>query len=307
MKYNDSVLRQSRFGDNLMAWSVNLYVNYHISFAMISRLLKEQFGIWANPTHFNDRNYEWWRKFKPEVDHCWQIILKSPVIHIDETTVRLAKGGDRGYVWAFATPQTVFYHLTLNREPGFLQEWLKDYNGIIVTDFYPGYETLKVSQQKCLIHLIRDLNDDLFKNPFDEEYKKMVKSFGQLLKKIVATIDRHGLKKHFLKKHIKDITRFYKDFLEAKNKSDLSAKYAKRLKKHWDSLWIFLLHDGLPWNNNNAEAAIKAFAQHRRGVNGQVSERGLKEYLGMLSIAQTCRYRNISFLDYLRRKAGRTF
>lgn len=62
--------------------------------------------------------------------------------------------------------------------------------------------------------------------------------------------------------------------------------------------------DGVPWNNNNAEAAIKAFAQHRRSVNGQVSEAGLKEYLSMLTVAQTCRYRDISFLDFMRGKAG---
>lgn len=42
-----------------------------------------------------------------------QIIRSSPFIHIDETTVRLAKGKDKGYVWAFATTHTVFYHLML--------------------------------------------------------------------------------------------------------------------------------------------------------------------------------------------------
>jgi len=304
LKYNDSVLKQLRLGENLLAWAVNLYVNYHVSFAMVSRMLYEQFGIWANPTYFNDRNYYWWQKFKPEVDYCWQIIRNSPIIHIDETTVRLAKGKDRGYVWAFATPHTVFYHLTLTRETAFLQEWLKDYNGIIVTDFFPGYESVPVKRQKCLIHLIRDLNDDLFKNPFDEEYKLLVNSFNLVLKKIVATVDRYGLKKFHLKKYEKDIARFYKGFVDCKHESELTMKYAKRLKKHWDELWTFLHHDSLPWNNNNAEAAIKAFALHRRGVNGQVSENGLKEYLSMLTISQTCRYRDISFLDFLRGRTG---
>jgi hypothetical protein len=264
----------------------------------------EQFGIWTNPTYFNDRIYYWWKRFKPEVDYCWQIIYNSPVIHIDETTVRLAKGKDRGYVWTFATPHTVFYHLTLTRETGFLHEWLKDYKGVIITDFFPGYESLPVKRQKCLIHLIRDLNDDLFKNPFDEEFKQIVVEFGKLLKTIVATIDCYGLKKSHLKKHKKDNARFYKRFIDTSYKSELANKYAKRLKKHWNELWTFLDHDGVPWNNNNAEVAIKAFAQHRRGVNGQVSDNGLKEYLSMLTVAQTCRYRNISFLDFLRGKTG---
>lgn len=304
MKYNDNILKRRHLGDNLMAWAVNLYVNYHVSFAMISRLLEEQFSIWTNPTYFNNRNYQWWQKFKPEVDYCWQIIRNSPVIHIDETAVRLAKGKERGYVWTFATTHSVFYHLTLTREAGFLQEWLKDYTGVIVTDFFAGYDSLPIKRQKCLIHLIRDLNEELFKNPFDEEYKALVNSFNLLLKKIVVTIDRYGLKKFYLKKHIKDVNHFFKAFVEVEKKGELSIKCSKRLKKHWEELWTFLDHDGLPWNNNNAEFAIKGFALHRRSVNGQVSEGGLTEYLSMLTAAQTCRYRDISFLNFLRGKAG---
>ena len=60
----------------------------------------------------------------------------------------------------------------------------------------------------------------------------------------------------------------------------------------------------MPWNNNNAEAAAKAFAQHRHGVKGRGSENGLKDYLKMLSLAQTCRYRDLSFLDFISHKTG---
>jgi hypothetical protein len=304
MKYNDSVLRQMRYGDNLLAWAINLYVNYHISFKKISLLLHEQFGIWANPTYFNERMYYWWKRFRPEVDYCMDIIRKCPVIHIDETLVRLTKGKGTGYIWVFATPHTVYYHLTLNRETAFLKEMLKDYQGVIVTDFYGGYEQLQLKRQKCLVHLIRDLNDDLFKNPFDEQFRLLVNAFGKLLKDVVATIDKYGLKKRNLKKHIPQTKVFYENFIAEKKGSELYNKYAKRLKKHWDELWLFLSHDDVPWNNNNAEAAVKAFAHHRRTVNGVVSEGGLKDYLRILTLAQTCRYRNISFLDYARRKAG---
>ncbi len=132
----------------------------------------------------------------------------------------------------------------------------------------------------------------------------MVTAFGKLLKKIVETIDHYGLQKKHLQKHIKETEKFYKKYFEVNYKSELANKYVKRLKKHWNQLWTFLDNDNVPWNNNNAEMAVKAFAMYRRGINGQVSATGLTEYLSMLSIAQTCRYRNISFLLFLRRKKG---
>ena len=64
-------------------------------------------------------------------------------------------------------------------------------------------------------------------------------------------------------------------------------------------MFTFMDHDGLPWNNNNAERAVKSFAKYRRLVNGRISEQGLKDYLVLLSVYQTCEYKGIGVLDFL--------
>jgi len=124
------------------------------------------------------------------------------------------------------------------------------------------------------------------------------------LRRIIETVDKHGLKQTHLHKHIKETTHFYSEFVDRDYKSEIAQKYAKRFKRHWKQLWTFLEYDNVPWNNNNAEAAVKAFAQHRRGVKGQMHVRGITEYLQMLTVAQTCRYRNISFLGFLQKRKG---
>ena len=302
-KTMNQTLRIMHYGDNLFALAINHYVNYHISHEMVSKLIQEHFGIWISPMYLVMYKNRWWnRTWEPVATYIKSIVLNSPVIHIDETTIKLSK--ESGYVWVFATTHTVFYHYASSREVSFLQDLLKDYKGIIVSDFYPGYETLNVKSQKCLIHLIRDLNDDLFKNQFDQEYKLIVAAFSKLLRKIVESVDKHGLQKVYLERHVKDTDAFYKDFIDHIYTSELAAKYAKRFKRHWEQLWTFLHYDGVPWNNNNAEAAVKAFAQHRRGVKGMMHVRGITEYLEMLTVAQTCRYRNVSFLSFLRKKKG---
>ena len=82
--------------------------------------------------------------------------------------------------------------------------------------------------------------------------------------------------------------------------SEPAAKCKQRFEKNQDTLFTFLKYDGVPWNNNNAEHAIKAFAMLRHAITGVTTEKGLREYLVLLSICETCKYKGIDFLDFLR-------
>ena len=61
----------------------------------------------------------------------------------------------------------------------------------------------------------------------------------------------------------------------------------------------FLHHDGVPWNNNNAEHAIKRFAKYRRDAGGRFTERTLREYLVLASVFETCEFNNVNVLKFL--------
>ena len=50
------------------------------------------------------------------------------------------------------------FRMTETREAVIVHEFLSDYQGILISDFYPGYDAVKCRQQKCLVHLIRDLD-----------------------------------------------------------------------------------------------------------------------------------------------------
>ncbi len=67
-------------------------------------------------------------------------------------------------------------------------------------------------------------------------------------------------------------------------------------------MFTFLDHNGVPWNNNNAEHAIKRFAKYRRDANGKFVEASLGEYLVLASVLETCEFNNVSVLDFLRSK-----
>jgi hypothetical protein len=236
--------------------------------------------------------------YLPTYEGIERSIREGHLVHVDETRVSIK--GALGYVWVFAGIQDVVYVYADSREADVVTQVLKDFNGVLVSDFYPAYESVPYVQQRCLIHLIRDLNDDLFKNPFDLEYRALVEAFGELLRPIIATVDRSGLKARFLRKHKRDVRQFFRDIVATSGQSELATKCKARLKKNEARLFTFLDYDGVPWNNNNAENAIKGFATLRQVIGGTSTEKGLKESLRLLSIAQTLRNRNVSFLEFLR-------
>ena len=151
--------------------------------------------------------------YQPAYEEILQRIQGGPFVHIDETpaNTRVSKTGDGGgYVWVFTNHQDVVYVYTDTREGDIILKTIREsFGGVLFSDFYPAYDRLPWPQQRCLIHLIRDLNDDLFKKPFDEELKLFVAAFGNLVKPIVATVERHGIKRRFLRKHKKEVDRFF--------------------------------------------------------------------------------------------------
>jgi hypothetical protein len=225
-------------------------------------------------------------------------MVKGNLIHADETRIKLH--GKIAYVWVFATFHEVVYFYSETREGSFLQSALDGYKGVLVSDFYAAYDSMPCPQQKCLLHLIRDLNDAVLDNPYDEDVKEIVTAFAELFRGIVKTIDQWGLKSRFLRKHLADITRFYKQVSRTEHPSEPALKCRTRLEKDRVKLFTFLNHDGVPWNNNNAEHAIKAFARLRRAIEGLSTPKGIEEYLILLSVCQTCKYSGLDFLDFLR-------
>ena len=94
--------------------------------------------------------------------------------------------------------------------------------------------------------------------------------------------------------------RFFRDLEKASYHSEAALKCKDRFEKNRQKLFTFLDYNGIPWNNNNAEHAIKAFAALRNVMEGTSTRAGLEEYLTLLSICQTCKYMGVDFLDFLR-------
>ncbi len=294
----DEYHRVAEHFHSLKSWAIYEYVAHRKPFAHVAESLRDCFGLPITTPDVCEFKRELANYYAGTYEKLVEKIASGVLIHADETEFHIKQIG-KGYVWIFTNLEEVVLMYRASREGDFLHDLLKSFRGVLVTDFYAAYDSLDCPQQKCLIHLIRDFNQDIRGNPWDEELKSLADSFGKLLRAIVTTIDRHGLKRQHLSKHQRSIGRFFEGIARQPFRSEVAEGYRTRLLKNRDKLFTFVDHDDVPWNNNNAEHAVKHFAYYREYADGMVKESGLKDYLVLLSIYLTCKYKRVSFLRFL--------
>jgi predicted RecB family nuclease len=289
--------RRDKHFHGLKSWAMYQHIAHSVSFQRIEEMIREFFGLRVTYVELHMFKALLALRYKAALRRLLTKLIAGAIIHADETHVNFQKG--KGYVWVLANMEEVVYLYKPTREGEFLHELLEGFTGVLITDFFSAYDSLPCQQQKCLVHLIRDMNHDVVTNPFDGEFKSLVSGFGQLLRIIVATIDRYGLKKRHLNKHAHDVDGFFCKLSGQQFHSDLAQRYQVRLTKYREKLFTFIRHDSVPWNNNNAEHAIKHYARYREITDGQMTESGIGDYLVLLSVCQTCKYKGASFLKFL--------
>jgi hypothetical protein len=85
-------------------------------------------------------------------------LLASTFLHVDETKINVR--GVHCYAWVLTNGRHVVFKFSKGRQISAVEGLLANYGGVLVADFYGGYDSLPCRQQRCLVHLIRDLNDD---------------------------------------------------------------------------------------------------------------------------------------------------
>jgi predicted RecB family nuclease len=288
---------EKKYGHNLIGWTIYQHIVNRQSFRQIAKNFEELFSLHIEKSSAHIFKSYIMDYYQETFDKINQKILNSQVLYVDETPINMKI--ESGYAWVLTNTEEVISIYKPTREGEFIKEYLSNFKGILVSDFYNAYESLNCRQQKCLIHLIRDFNDDLLKNPFDDEFKGMAKQFTFLLQDIIATIDKCGLKKRFLNRHNKSVKKFFRDILSKDYKSEIATQYQKRLSRNQDKLFLFLNYDNVSWNNNAAEHAIKLLATHQNKIVSYFRESRIEEYLKIMSIYQTCKCKGVSFLKFI--------
>jgi hypothetical protein len=287
--------QKPKYGTALFAYVLYQLFEMDVSQNAIAASLSRLFGLPFSRGSVGHLKETAAAKYRAAYDDILRRILSGKLIHADETKAKVE--GKDVYVWVFTSLEEVAFVYRPTREAEFLREMLKTFKGVLVSDYFSGYDTIPCVQQKCLIHLMRDINDDLRKHPFSQEMKEIAEAFARLLRPMIASVDRFGLKARHLRKHRPAVEKFFCALEKRDYQTQVGVAYRKRFEKNRNRLFTFLDHDGVPWNNNNAEHAIKAFARLRRTLGGTSTAKGIEEYLVLLSVSETCKAKGADTLD----------
>jgi DNA-directed RNA polymerase subunit RPC12/RpoP len=220
----------NHYGEGLANWVIYQNVALGQNLLKVQRCLHDVFKLDVSQPTVHRFKASVARRYESTNIAIIAELLRGPSLSIDETEVRLCK--EKAQVWVFAGISGAYYECRDSRNGQFLTERLKGFGGVLVSDFFTAYDSIECPQQKCLIHLIRDMNEDLKANPYDLELKVIVQAFATIVRPIIETVDRYGLTKSRLQKHKNAAMGFVEKVGKHQVSSETATKYQKRIDKY---------------------------------------------------------------------------
>lgn len=254
----------------------------------------------------------------PLIDHMHKELLKGKYIHADETPVQVLKepnkdATSKSYMWLYSNNQEDEHPIRLyDYRPGrgaqHPQEYLKGFNGYLISDAYQAYETIEgVTNVFCWAHCRRKFSDAL---PTDRKAQK-----GTLAKEGINKIAKlFAIEQDIEEKSAEEKEKIRQErakplldefFLWCKENSDRALTGSKIYKafqyalNNKQGLSEYIENGNLPMTNSLAERAIRPFTIGRKNWLFCDTVNGAKASAAIYSIVETAKANGLSPYQYL--------
>lgn len=221
-------------------------------------------------------------------DAIEQRLRAGAYVNADETGWRV--GGVNHWLWALTNPDCTLYQVDKRRSSAVVRRVLGErYAGHLVSDFLPTYNKLPYPSQKCIPHLLRDLQKTAERNPAfaASSFRKKLKRAAKDLLRLRARWDDYGDDAYCMRaSRLGDRL----DQLARTESTDKDIRrLANRLKRHAGGLAEFLLVKDLPGDNNAAERAIRPAVVIRKISGGHRGATTAAAAMVVMSVLRTAR------------------
>jgi hypothetical protein len=228
--------------------------------------------------------------FLPWYQQIAEAARASAVLNADETGWRV--NGSTRWLWCFASQDACYYLIDRSRGGPALAKFFTDaFDGVLVHDFWAAYDSiLAEDHQCCLAHLLRELekvdltNDSGAWKAFAKKLRRLIRDGIRLRKRADFDPKRYG-------QLIRRIDRRMMDMARGTYGDADADRLAKRMLRYCDSLFTFLDHPDVPYENNHAERMIRPAVIIRKNSQSNRSDKGAMTQAVLMSIYRTLKLR----------------
>jgi hypothetical protein len=293
------VIGQGRIGVRIASMVSYLRTTVRMTVRHIQTYLHTLHGLWLSTGEIVELSHRVRDSVHGTIEGLKEQIRQSAVIHGDETGWR--EDGQNGYVWTLTTPGPDgirYYEYDHSRGQSVIDRLLKDVrDACLVTDFYCGYNNYAGPQQRCWTHLLRALHE------LKEEHAQSpdVLTWAGEVRRMYD--DAQAWRVAHPTASVAERDRLYQELVSravtlgkqyAQVRDHPCNALAKRLMRHQDELFQFVVRDGVSADNNLAERTIRPLVIIRKISGGTRSDKGTKTRLGLASLFGTWHVRGLN-------------
>lgn len=283
-------------GHNLIALLTIMREQMGVSYRKLSTFSSEALQIPLTPSGALGIITRVSQKIKPVYKGIEVSLRAQSVLHGDETGWRM--DGERWYMWCFCNRDIVYFHPDQSRATKVPKGIVgADYEGVMHADFYGAYNIFK-NIQRCLVHFLRKLKEELEVTPEEEALLKLKKGMKSIIERggeIKNLPDTTGKKLE-----IRKLERKLQTLMKIKSTNKSATILVNRIKRHKNELLRFVKHKEVEYHNNRAERTIRAVVIFRKLSFGSRTPQGAQYYAMLTSVLETCRLKGKSMLVFLK-------
>jgi hypothetical protein len=283
-------LPNATLGNNLVALTAFLHYGIGVTTAQVRDLV----GCHLHTRITDGGLISCWHRLgeilTPWCQEIAQAARFSAVLNADETGWRV--NGATRWLWCFASKDACYYLIDPSRgTPALEKFFVEAFDGVLVHDFWAAYNhVLAGEHQCCLAHLLRELekvdltNDSAAWKAFAKKLRRLIRDGIRLRKRADFDPQRYGGLIRRIDRRLLDLARGTYGDADAD-------RLAKRLLKHCDSLFTFLDHPAVPYDNNHGERMIRPAVIIRKNSQSNRSDKGAATQGILMSIFRTLKLR----------------
>ena len=292
-----TVIGQRRFGTRLMALIGYLTESLRLPNDVTQSYLKTMHGVEISQGAIVDLRRGLAEKLKPVADALKAQIRGSAIVHADETGWR--EDGQNGWVWVFSTPgeqgiRSYIYDHSRGRQvvEAVLGE---SFQGVLASDFYGAYNVYTGRHQRCWVHLLRDMHKLKEEYPEDTAVQTWVQALRALHDRAKAFVETESQSQGEGEKLYVILTNEVErlGLMYAREQHPCRA-LSKRVLRHQDELFQFVLVAGLAADNNLAERSLRPLVVVRKISGGTRSPQGSQTRMTLASVFATLLARRLN-------------